>query len=70
MSVPGAAADVAISCSVPISTVPGTGSRVLDALEDGTPAQRALYAPGGRGIWNLESGIWDLESGICDLIEC
>ena len=64
MSVLGTAANVAISCSNTISTVPGTGSRVLDALEDGTPDQRALYAPGGRGIWNLESGIWNLESGI------
>ncbi len=32
MSVPGTAADVAISCSDSISTVPGTGPRVPDAL--------------------------------------
>jgi hypothetical protein len=42
MSVPGTAADVAISCSDSISTVPGTGPRVRNALKDGTPAHRAL----------------------------
>ena len=49
MSVPGTAADVSISCSVPISTVPGTGPRVRNGPEDGTPAHRALSATGGVG---------------------
>ena len=40
MSVPGTAADVSISCSDAISTVPGTGPRVRGACEDGTPAHR------------------------------
>jgi len=38
MSVPGTAADGSISCSGAISTVPGTGPRVRNPLESGTPA--------------------------------
>jgi len=48
MSVPGTAADVPISCSGAISTVPGTGPRRLSPLESDTPARRAHAAPGGR----------------------
>ena len=49
MSVPGTAADVSISCSDAISTVPGTGPRVRGAREDGTPAYRALSRTGRAG---------------------
>jgi hypothetical protein len=42
MSVPGTAADVSISCSDAISTVPGTGPRFRGAREDGTPGHRAI----------------------------
>ena len=49
MSVPGTAADVSISCSDAISTVPGTGPCVLDALQNGTSGQRALCRNGWVG---------------------
>jgi len=38
MSVPGTAADIPISCSGAISTVPGTGPRAWNQFEDGAPA--------------------------------
>ncbi len=41
MAVPGTAANAAISCSITISTVPGTGPRFRDELSDGTPDQHA-----------------------------
>jgi len=46
MSVPGTAADVSTSYYDAISTVPGTGPRVRNALEDGTPAHRPLLSLG------------------------
>jgi len=56
MSVPGTAADVSTSYYDSISTVPGTGPRVRNASEDGSPAHRAPSLPAGGGSWILYPG--------------
>ena len=60
MAVPGTAADVAISCSDSISTVPGTGPRVRIAREIGTPAHRVLTRSGSvsTATHSLRSPTW------------